>query len=142
MSLPTHNPIDFEWFVKGVPIDHTGTVHEYCECCGTQTTQEQFKLVVGELVGFGTPFFVRPFLKKQSTKGKLGGIRGLIMQCTVCDSLWPFDESGRTVLGAAGLIPGGMISTTHIADYEKRKAEESNTTTTEQNSKSKARKLD
>ena len=64
------------------------------------------------------------------------------MQCTVCDSLWPFDESGRTVLGAAGLIPDGMISTTHIADYEKRKAEESNTTTTEQISKSKARKLD
>lgn len=143
MSLPTHNPIDFEWFVKGVPIDHTGTVREYCECCGTQTAQEQFKLVVGELVGFGTPFFVRPFMKKQSTKGKLGGIRGLIMQCIVCDSLWPFDESGRKVLGAAGLIPNGMISTTHIADYEKRIAKEKTSGQSDNSPQSfKAKKLD
>lgn len=124
MSLPIHNPIDFEWFVKGVPIDHTGTVNAYCKCCGVSRTQEQFKLLVGEKIGFGTPVFIRPFMKRQSTKGKIGGVRGLIMQCTTCDSLWPYDESGREVLGAAGLIPNGMVSSTHVADYEKRLAEQ------------------
>jgi hypothetical protein len=124
MTLPAHNPIDAEWLVKGVPIDHLGTIRMICECCGKETAQEQFRLVVGEVIGLGTPFFIRPFMKRQSTKGKLGGVRGLITQCTVCDSLWPFDASGRAVLGAAGLIPKGMISSAHVADYEMRKARE------------------
>ena len=124
MSLPLHNPIDFGWFVKGVALDHTGTVHAYCECCGDTRTQEQFKLLVGEKLGFGTPVFVRPFMKRQSTKGKIGGVRGLIMQCTTCDSLWPYDDSGREVLGAGGLVPDGMVSPTHYADYQKRTAEQ------------------
>ena len=142
MSLPQHNPIDFGWFNKGVALDHTSTIRFFCECCGVETSQEQFKLVVGQVLGFGTPFFVQPFMKRQSTKGKIGGTRGLITQCTVCDSLWPFDHTAQEVLAAAGISADGLISETHIADYEKRKAEESSATTTEQNSKSKAKKLD
>jgi len=141
MALPEHNPIDFQWFVKGIPIDHTGTVNAYCECCGVSRTQEQFKLLVGEKIGFGTPVFIRPFMKRQSTKGKIGGIRGLIMQCTTCDSLWPYDDSGREVLGAAGLIPNGMVSSTHVADYEKRLAEQEGHSS-QPSSPSKAKKLD
>jgi len=139
MALPQHNPIDFQWFVKGVPIDHT--VNAYCECCGVSRTQEQFKLLVGEKIGFGTPVFIRPFMKRQSTKGKIGGVRGLIMQCTTCDSLWPYDDSGREVLGAAGLIPNGMVSSTHVADYEKRLAKQ-NANLNQPSSRSKAKKLD
>ena len=141
MSLPLHNPIDFGWLVKGVPIDHTGTISAYCECCGSSTTQEQFKLVVGEILGFGTPVFIRPFVKRQSTRGKVGGTKGLIMQCTTCDSIWPFDNSGREVLDAAGLLPGGMVSTTHTAEYEKRLAEQAEKPESP-SAPSKAKKLD
>jgi len=142
MSLPQHNPIDTGWFNKGVALDHTGTIRFFCECCGHETTQEQFKLVVGELLGFGTPFFVRPFMKRQSTKGKVGGTRGLLTQCTVCDSLWPFDQSGREVFAAVGLPVEGAIASTHGADYEKRKAEESTHVDDGSTPKSKARKID
>ena len=140
MSLPLHNPIDFGWFVKGIAIDHTGTVTAYCECCGDTGAQEQFKVVVGEKLGFGTPVFVRPFVKRQSTKGKIGGVRGMIMQCTTCDSLWPFDDSGRELLDAVGFIPDGMVSPTHAADHEKRLAEQP-TTPVRPTPPSKAKKL-
>ena len=74
MSLPQHNPIDFGWFNKGVALDHTSTIPFFCECCGKETPQEQFKLVVGQILGFGTPFFVQPFMKRQSTKGRLAAL--------------------------------------------------------------------
>ena len=63
------------------------------------------------------------------------------MQCTTCDSLWPYDDSGREVLGAAGLIPNGMVSSTHFAEYEKRLAEQEGHSS-QPSPPSKAKKLD
>lgn len=124
MSLPGHNPIDAGWFRKGVPLDHLGTTRRYCECCGEPTTQEQFRAVAGSSFGFGSPMFVQSFVKRQSTRGKFGGVKGEISQCTVCDSLWPDGPNGERLLSAAEFPAAGVISPRFIADYEKRIAQE------------------
>ena len=110
MSLPKHNPIDIEWFVRGTPVDHIGTEKRECRACGTQTTQECFRVVVGSAVGFGAPVFVKPFLKRSSTRGKIGGTRGELSQCTVCDSLWPMNLDGSSVLLKMGLDHDGAVN--------------------------------
>ena len=45
-------------------------------------------------LGFGTPFFVAPFRKRASTKGKLGK-RAIFVQCHSCTSLWAEDEKAK-----------------------------------------------
>lgn len=124
MSLPPHNPIDAGWFRKGVPLDHLGTNQRYCECCGQPTAQEHFRAVAGSSFGLGSPVFMQPFLKRQSTRGKFGGVKGEIFQCTVCDSLWPDGASGERLLIAAEFPAAGVISPRLVADYEKRIARE------------------
>lgn len=109
MSLPAHNPIDAEWFARGIPIDHLGSHTQECRACGKTTVQEGFHVVVGSPVGFGAPVFVKPFLKRSSTKGKIGGTRGNISQCTVCDSLWPMDLDGSAVLLTFGFDADGIV---------------------------------
>ena len=110
MSLPKHNPIDIEWFVRGTPVDHIGTEKRECGACGTHTTHECFRVVFGSPVGFGAPVFVKPFLKRSSTKGKIGGTRGELSQCTVCDSLWPMNLDGSSVLLKMGLDHDGAVN--------------------------------
>ena len=124
MSLPTHNPIDAGWFRKGVPLDHLGATKRYCECCGQTTAQEHFRAVAGSSFGFGSPVFVQPFVKRQSTRGKFGGVKGEIFQCTICDSLWPDGPNGERLLSAAEFPATGVISPRFVADYEKRVARE------------------
>jgi len=110
MSLPKHNPIDIEWFVRGTPVDHIGTEKRECRACGTHTTHECFRVVFGSPVGFGAPVFVKPFLKRSSTKEKIGGTRGELSQCTVCDSLWPMNLDGSSVLLKMGLDHDGAVN--------------------------------
>lgn len=110
MSLPPHNPIDTEWLVRGTPVDHIGTQKRECRACGTQTTHECYHVIVGSPVGFGAPVFVKPFLKRSSTKGKIGGTRGDLSQCTVCDSLWPMNLDGSSVLLKLGLNHDGVVN--------------------------------
>lgn len=124
MSLPINNPIDVGWFRKGIPIDHLGMSRRQCDCCGRVTNQEHFKVVVGSTLGLGAPVFIQTFFKRQSTKGKIGGVRGEVFQCTVCDSLWPNGPKGAELLRAADFPATGVISPTFAADYEKRVARE------------------
>jgi len=124
VSLPEHNPIDTGWFRKGVPIDHLGVVRRKCDCCGQITSQEHFKVVAGSKIGFGAPVFIQPFMKRQSTRGKIGGVRGAIFQCTECDSLWPDGPKGEELLSAADFPTAGVVSLKFAADFEKRKARE------------------
>lgn len=109
MSLPAHNPIDAEWFARGIPIDYLGSKKLECRACGKTTVQEGFHVVVGSAIGFGAPVFVKPFLKRSSTKGKIGGTRGNISQCTMCDSLWPMDLDGSAVLMTFGFDADGIV---------------------------------
>lgn len=110
MSLPEHNPIDIEWFVRGTPVDHIATQSRHCPACGKHTVQECFHVVYGSPIGFGAPVFVKPFLKRSSTKGKVGGTRGDLSQCTVCDSLWPMNLDGSAVLVKMGLNHDGAVN--------------------------------
>jgi len=122
MGLPIHNPIDSGWISKGSPIDHLGSVDFHCDACGKESRHEKYLLLAGKYIGMGAPFFAQPFMKRASTKGKAGGTKGAIVQCTKCDSLWSFDESGEIVLSMLGMPAAGMPSPTHVADYEKNTA--------------------
>jgi hypothetical protein len=125
MGLPIHNPIDSGWIAKGAPIDHLGSINFHCDACGKESRHEKFLLLAGKFIGVGAPFFAQPFMKRASTKGKAGGTKGHIVQCTQCDSLWSFDESGETVLSMLGLPPAGLPSPTHLAEYERNTARRS-----------------
>ena len=124
MSLPACNPIDYGWFSRGLPIDHQGTVHLECKVCNSNTKHEKFYIVVGSSVGIGAPFFAKPFLKRSSTTGKLGGVRGTVAQCTSCNSIWPFDKAGGDALARAGLSRDGEVSLERMNEYRNRLAEE------------------
>ena len=121
MTLPACNPIDYGWFAKGTAIDHVGTVKFQCKVCDDETTHEKFLIVVGSQVGFGAPFFAKPFLKHSSTKGKMGGVRGLVVQCRSCNSLWAFDATGTAALQRGGLPPE-LIARDRANDYRNRLA--------------------
>ena len=78
---------------------------------------------MGSPVGFGAPFFAKPFLKHSSTKGKIGGKTGHVVQCTRCNSLWAIDNDGVQALAKGGLpselIPAGMAN-----EFRNRQAKE------------------
>lgn len=122
MALPKHNPIDLQWFARGMPIDHLGTRSLPCRACGTTTAQECFRIIVGAHVGVGAPFFVKPFTKRSSTKGKVGGVRGEVSQCTVCDSLWPIGLDGSAALMKMDLPHDGIVNPEFNFDSKNRAA--------------------
>lgn len=122
MTLPPHNPIDFEWFARGMPIDHLGTRTLACRACGQDTMQECFKIIAGNSVGFGAPFFAKPFMKRSSTIGKVGGTRGEVSQCTVCDSLWPMTPDGAAALMKMDLPHDGLVNPNFQYEAENRAA--------------------
>ena len=121
MGLPIHNPIDSGWISRGAPIDHEGSVDFFCDACGQQTRHEKFTLLAGRYVGFGAHAIAKPFLKRAATKGKIGGVKGAIVQCVACDSLWAFDATGEVVLSMLGFPAEGVPSATHVADYERNR---------------------
>ena len=95
--LPKPNPIDLGLLPKGMPIDHIRTSSEYCFLCDAQTQQHLFKLITAVHVGFGAPWFVRPFLNRSSTRGKTGQ-RQQYSVCTVCSMTWAADETTRQLV--------------------------------------------
>jgi hypothetical protein len=110
MGLPRHNPIDAEWLSRGTPIDHVGTRELYCKACESTTKQEGYKVIVGNAWAVGTPWFVRLFKKSNTTGGVFGGVSGLLSQCIVCDSLWPFNHDGKAVLAKLGAPTDGLVN--------------------------------
>ena len=123
MTFPSCNPIDYGWFNKGVPIDHVGTIRRDCKVCEDSTLHEHFLVVIGSAIGFGAPFFAKPFMKRTSTAGKIGGIRGHMAQCTRCNSLWPTDQAGKDALAKAGFSSDGLVALEFMAEYRNRQAE-------------------
>lgn len=121
MALPTCNPIDYGWFSQGAALDHEGSLRSFCKVCDTERNHEKFLILVGYSVGFGAPFFAKPFLKHSSTKGKLGGTRGRVIQCTGCNSLFAYDQDGVQALAKAGL-PSELIALEHTNEFRNREA--------------------
>src|SRR5690554_1958521 len=85
-AIAERHPIDEGWFPRGTPIDHVAREKASCVSCDTDTTQDGYRVILGTHGGFGAPFFVKPFLKRQSTRGKLG-LRSYWWSCTRCGSL-------------------------------------------------------
>lgn len=83
---------------------------------------EEFLVVIGSAIGFGAPFFAKPFMKRTSTSGKIGGIRGRLAQCTTCNSLWPSDNAGSDALARAGFSREGLVAIEYMAQYRDRQA--------------------
>ncbi|CAB4817870.1 unannotated protein [freshwater metagenome] len=108
MGLPSVNPIDCGWLPRGTPIDPLGRNTIPCRACGGPQEAEWFRIILGRYGGFGAPVYVVPFLKRQSTSGKVGA-RASFAQCTKCLSLWPGDEEARALLAKNGFDPVGMV---------------------------------
>jgi len=121
MALPTCNPIDYGWFSQGAALDHEGTIKNFCKVCDLDKNHEKFIILVGSSVGFGAPFFAKPFIKHSSTKGKLGGTKGRVIQCTGCNSLYAFDQDGVQALAKAGL-PAELIALERANEFRNREA--------------------
>ena len=113
--LPEVNPIRSGCVPRGWPIDHIENRDIWCpnyEGLGRDATQpgEAFRVICGSGFGFGTPSFVRPFLKRTSTTAKIGK-RGLMEQCKTCENVYPdeadgtaqwwAEQTGRVVYAAA-----------------------------------------
>ena len=108
MGLPTPNPIDSGYLRRGAPCDYTGRKVIHCQECGSDQQAETYTMILGRYGGFGAPFFVRPFLKSSSTKGKLGK-KGNYAICCRCNGLWSQDQGARDALEAEGLHPNGVV---------------------------------
>ena len=67
--------------------------------------------------------FIRPFKKSNSTGGVFGGVSGLLSQCTVCDSLWPFNQDGKAVLMKLDMPHDGLVNPDFNFDAKNRQAE-------------------
>jgi hypothetical protein len=145
MAFPSTNPIDAGWLPRNIPIDHLGSTNFDCPVCAEPTNAEQFKIVVGGNIGFGAPFFVAPFLKRRSTKGKVGGTRVTVNQCRNCTSMFAADISAREWFESSG-VPDGVMSdasTLRLVNNRLGAAEQSAADqTTDRSSPTRARKID
>ena len=107
--LPTPNPIDSGYMGRGQCVDHLGSTTIDCKACGSQQRAERYKVILGPTVGFGAPFFVKPFLHRSSTKG-MTGRQGIFALCCRCQSFWSEDEGARESLVLQGDDPDGIIA--------------------------------
>ena len=105
---PERHPIDEEWLKRGIPIDHIGREERSCPSCEMDTVQDHYRAIVGGYAGFGVPWMLRGFAKRQSIAGKLGK-KSMWFSCTRCGSLLAEDSVAMEVaMGAVGL-PFGFL---------------------------------
>ena len=107
-DLPIPNPIDSGLLPRGGAVDHLGGTTIECFACGGEEQAERYRMIFGGHFGFGSHAFVKPFLKRSSTKGKLGR-RGTYAMCCKCHSLYPQDEGAEESLVRAGFSIDGII---------------------------------
>ena len=101
------DPISEGWMQKGAPVDYIGRTSGHCPSCVDETAQDEYRTIMGNFSGFGSPWFVRPFQKRSSTKGKVGK-RSVWSVCSRCGSMLPVDEAAREFAAAFG-VPGGFL---------------------------------
>lgn len=94
---------------KGAAVDHLGRYRAHCPRDEQETVQDEYRVIMGRSIGFGAPFFVRPFLKRQSTKGKVGA-RSVWTVCSECGAMLPVDETARNQAAGLGQPTGFLPS--------------------------------
>lgn len=107
-QVPARDPISEGWMNRGAAVDHVGRMVRGCICCSTETTQDEYKVIMGKSLGVGVPYFVRPFMKRASTKGKMGK-RSNWFVCAQCGSMLPADAAGQEAAQALGR-PDGFLN--------------------------------
>lgn len=104
--VPTQrDPISEGWFQRGIPIDTVGHDSQNCIVCDKTTPHTQYRAIVGAYAGLGAPAPLRIFMKRQSTRGKIGQ-RSLWSMCEECGSLFPIDEAAHDVAISLGQMFG------------------------------------
>ena len=106
-QVPARDPIGEGWMNRGAPVDHVGRVNRPCLKCKAETAQDEYKVILGRHGGVGAPFFAKPFLKRASTKGKVGTKSNWFV-CASCGSMVPADDTARRQATEFGL-PEGFV---------------------------------
>jgi hypothetical protein len=83
-------------------MDYLWTEKSDCEGCSQHTSRDFFTVIHGNYAGVGAPFFVAPFMKRASTKGKIptNGIKGDISMCQDCHFIRGEDNGGRLAVAS------------------------------------------
>lgn len=106
-QVRARDPISEGWMRRGAPVDHVGRMVRSCPRCQNETTQDEYRVIMGKSLGVGVPYFVRPFMKRASTKGKVGK-RSNWFVCAQCGSMLPADAAGQEEARAVG-TPDGFL---------------------------------
>jgi hypothetical protein len=106
-QVPPRDPISEGWMNRGAAVDYVGRMERSCPRCGGATAQDEYMVILGRHFGLGAPYFVKPFLKRSSTKGKLGK-RSNWFVCAQCGSMLPADAAAQEEAQGFGQ-PQGFI---------------------------------
>jgi hypothetical protein len=106
-GVSVRDPISEGWLAKGAPVDYIGRTSGQCPSCNAETAQDEYRTIMGKFSGFGSPYFIRPFLKRSSTRGKVGK-RSVWTVCSQCGSMLPGDGAAREFAAALG-APNGFL---------------------------------
>ncbi len=106
-GVTPRDPISEGWLQRHSAVDYLGRLEAQCPSCETTTTQDEYRVIMGRASGFGAPWFVQPFMRRTSTKGKLG-TRSVWTICSRCGSMLPRDENAREY-SVALHSPDGLI---------------------------------
>jgi hypothetical protein len=102
------DPITEGWLRRGAPMDYLGTHEGRCPRCDSVSLQDSYRVILGSWSGIGAPFFVRPFLRRSSTAGKIGA-KSVWNLCQSCGSFLPLDADAANQAVELGL-PAGFIN--------------------------------
>lgn len=103
--LPQINPVDEEYLQRGAPVDHLGDEQFDCPNCQVEVAAGRFRTIFGTYGGVGVPFFVKPFLKHVSTRGKIG-TKSEWLLCQTCRCFVPGDRKAQDWAASVGLPDG------------------------------------
>ena len=86
------------------PMSHLFTEARVCGGCQQTTEHDFFEVIIGKYIGVGAPWFVSPFLKRRSTKGKMptDGVKGQVSLCPDCLRIEGEDQNGRIIVNLHG----------------------------------------
>lgn len=94
MNSRQRDPIGEGWVARGAPIDLIASETRECPNCRETAVQDRYRVILGRWGGVGAPFFVKPFLRRSSTVGKVG-TRSVWDFCQGCGGFIPVDDAAR-----------------------------------------------
>jgi hypothetical protein len=102
MTSGRRDPIDEGWIARGAPMDLVSSELRACVRCGNITAHDRYRVILGRWVGVGAPVFLKPFLRRSSTAGKIG-LRSVWDFCQGCGGFTPVDNAARGQAAELGM---------------------------------------